>query len=157
MNIVDLQVEKRFIKSCVYLQSVKRATTILFTLVYFVTTSGVLMGQHLCMGRVKERAVFQKVVTDCGMGMEAHKDMKGCCDDEWELQKVEDDQQVSSGSDAPKASYHLLYETPYNELLPLLAAQTEVQDVRNTGPPDIPEPDLFILYQSLKIPFALQS
>lgn len=144
-------------KSCVYLLSLKRTATILFTLIYFVTTSGVLMGQHVCMGRVKESAIFQKVVTDCGMGMEAHKDMKGCCDDAWELQKVEDDQQVTPGSDAPKATYHLLYEVALNELVPLLISQADELDVRNTGPPDIREPDLFILYQSLKIPFALQS
>ncbi|MCE7993540.1 MAG: hypothetical protein HEP71_16250 [Roseivirga sp.] len=135
----------------------KRTATIVFTLVYFISTSGVLMGQHLCMGRVKESAIFQKVITDCGMGMEAHKDMEGCCDDEWSLEKVEDDQQVTAGSDAPKTAYHLLYETPLTELTPALISQADEFDVRNTGPPDIPEPGLFILYQSLKIPFALQS
>lgn len=137
--------------------SLKRAATILFTLVYFVSTSGVLMGQHICMGRVKESAIFQKVESDCGMGMEAHKDMKGCCEDEWSLEKVEDDQQVTQSSDAPKASYHVLYEVVLSDWLPLLASTDEISLVRNTGPPDIPEPDLFILYQSLKIPFALQS
>jgi len=137
--------------------SLKRTATILFTLVYFVSTSGVLMGQHICMGRVKESAIFQKVESDCGMGMEAHKDMKGCCEDEWSLEKVEDDQQVTQGSDAPKANYHVLYEIPLSDWLPLLASTDQVSLVRNTGPPDIPEPDLFILYQSLKIPFALQS
>lgn len=137
--------------------SLKRTATILFTLVYFVTTSGVLMGQHLCMGRVKDSAIFQKVAPNCGMSMEMHKDMEGCCDDEWVLQKVEDDQQTTAGSDAPKALYHLLYEVPFNEWAPALISQADVLGVRNTGPPDIPEPDLFILYQSLKIPFAFRS
>jgi hypothetical protein len=115
------------------------------------------MGQHLCMGSVKNTAIFQKVEASCGMSMEMHKDMKGCCDDEWVLKKVEDDQQVTAGSDAPRGLYHLLYEVPFNDLVPALIAQSDEVEVKNTGPPDIAAPDLFLLYQSLKIPFAVQS
>lgn len=142
----------KFSKSCVYCQSLKRLVTILFTITYLVTTSGVLTGQHLCMGRVKHRAVFEKPASDCGMGMEMEKDTEGCCDDEWILQKVEDDQQVSAEKTLPKATYHLLYEVPLYDWQLTLSQQTDESEIRNTGPPDIPHPDLNILYHSLKIP-----
>ncbi len=61
----------------------KKTVTILFTALYLLTTSGVLVGQHLCMGRVKESALFKKVEKQC-MGMpEMHMTMKDCCHDEW--------------------------------------------------------------------------
>lgn len=91
------------------------------------------------------------------MGMEMHKEMKGCCDDEWVLKKVEDDQQVTAGNESPKGLYHLLYEVPFNDFVPALIAQGDEVEVHNTGPPDIAAPGLFLLFQSLKIPLARQS
>lgn len=140
--------------------SLKRTATILFTALYLLASSGILVGQHLCMGRVKETALFKKVEKNCGMSMEMHGEMEGmegCCDDEWVLQKVEDEQQVSSVNEIPTTNYHLLYETPFNEFIALLISQEEDVEVQNTGPPDISAPDLFILYHTLKIPSALQS
>lgn len=122
-----------------------------------MASSGILVGQHLCMGRVKETALFKKVEKNCGMSMEMHQNMEGCCDDEWVLQKVEDDQQISLVNEIPVTNYHLLYETPFNEFIALLISQEEDVEVQNTGPPDISIPDLFILYHTLKIPFDLQS
>ena len=126
-------------------------------MLYLLASSGVLMGNHLCMGRVKDTALFSKVEKSCGMSMEMHKDMEGCCDDEWSLEKVEDDQQVSTAQNIPDANYHLLYEVPFNELLSSLVSLEDEIEINNTGPPDIPAPDLFILYHNLKIPSALQS
>lgn len=149
--------ENKLAESSVYCHNLKKTVTLLFTLVYFVTTSGVLMGQHLCMGRVKGSAIFEKPISDCGMGQEMEQTMDGCCDDEWVLQKVEDDQQVSAGKAIPKTSYHLLSEVLFYDWLPMSAPQVFEDEVRNTGPPDIPKSDLIILYQSLKIPLLLHS
>lgn len=91
------------------------------------------------------------------MNMDMHKDMEGCCDDEWSLEKVEDDQQVVAGKEVPAAKYHLLHDNPFKELISLLVSQEDEVDTKNTGPPDIVPPDLCILYHSLKIPAALQS
>ena len=83
--------------------------------------------------------------------------MKDCCENEWSLEKVEDDQQVSIGLELADADYNLLYEIPFNEIVASLNTTEEVVLFQNTGPPDISEPDLFILYHSLKIPSDLQS
>lgn len=147
-----------FIKSSVYLQNLKRTATILFTALYLLASTGVLVGQHLCMDRVKETKLFKKAESNCGMSMAMHQDMEeGCCDDEWALKILEDEQQMSFGSNAPIAVYHLLYETSFNELLFSITLEDDQVEMINTGPPDINEPDLFILHSSLKIPTALQS
>lgn len=122
-----------------------------------MTTSGILVGQHLCMDRVKETSLFKKVESKCGMSMEMHEGMEDCCDDEWALKIVEDDQQVTVASDAPSAVYHLLFEIPFADFEASMLDQQDEVEIKNTGPPDIPTPDLTILYHSLKIPAALQS
>lgn len=122
-----------------------------------MASSGILVGQHLCMDRVKETSLFKKVETKCGMAMGMHQGMEDCCDDEWALKIVEDDQQVSVSTDAPLGVYHLLFETPYSDFELLLTSQEDKVEVNNTGPPDIPSPNLNILYHNLKLPAALQS
>ena len=130
----------------------------MFSAVYLLATLGILVGQHLCMDRVKEKALFAKVETHCGMAMEMHKDMMmDCCKDEWLLEKVEDDQQVSAFKTAPEARYHLLYTITLAELIESHTFDQQDFEVKNTGPPDISPPDLVVLYHNLKIPAALQS
>jgi len=73
------------------------------------------------------------------------------------LEIVEDDQQISVGTDTPIGIYHLLFEVPYSDFELLMTSQEDKVEVNNTGPPDIPAQDLTILYHSLKIPAALQS
>ena len=145
------------LKFYVYLSNLKRTATILFVVFYFIASTGVMVGQHLCMGRVQETSLFKNVEKQCGMSMEMHQDMKDCCDDEWSLEKVEADQQVSLSLELADADYNLLYDVPFNEIVAALITTEEVTMVQNTGPPDISEPDLFILYHSLKIPFVIQS
>ncbi|OEK05712.1 hypothetical protein BFP71_06205 [Roseivirga misakiensis] len=109
------------------------------------------------MGRVKETALFKKVEKNCGMSLEMHQEMEGCCHDELILKKVEDDQQLTTSKTAPDTKYFLLNEAIFNEMvMPIVSSIVEVE-VQNTGPPDIKLPDLFILYHSLKIPSDLQS
>ena len=141
----------------VYLQSLKQLATILFSAIYLMATSGILVGQHLCMDRVKETALFQKVETKCGMHAHTHEAPLDCCEDNWSLEKVEDDQQVSDFKSAPDARYHLLYTTTFADLIVNLSGQEEEVEVNNTGPPDISPPDLNILFHNLKLPAALQS
>lgn len=109
------------------------------------------------MGRVKESALFKKVEKQC-MGMpEMHMTMKDCCHDEWSLEKIEDSQQMAFSDDLPQANYFLLFETALTSVTELSINQAFEIETRNTGPPDIPAPEFYIKYHSLKIPSALQS
>jgi hypothetical protein len=135
----------------------KKTVTILFTALYLLTTSGILVGQHMCMGRVKESALFKQVEKQC-MGMpEMHMNMKDCCHDEWSLEKIEDSQQMAFSDDLPQANYFLLFETALTSVIELSINQEFEIETRNTGPPDIPATEFYIKYHSLKIPSALQS
>jgi len=109
------------------------------------------------MGRVKETALFKKVEKNCGMSLEMHQDMEGCCEDELILRKVEDEQQITSAKQLPATSYNLLYEIHFSEFVAILTSQEDDVEVQNTGPPDDSRPSLFILYNTLKIPSALES
>ncbi|MGW8121406.1 HYC_CC_PP family protein [Roseivirga echinicomitans] len=133
----------------------KKSVTILFTLLYMFASTGMLVGQHICMGSIKEAALLNQQKKECTMSADMHKSMKDCCQDEWSLTKIEDNQQASALSNIPNANYHLLYEVPYSTFLVLLDEQEEKVEVKNTGPPDIPKPELYIAYHSLKIPSAL--
>ncbi|WP_132644120.1 HYC_CC_PP family protein [Roseivirga ehrenbergii] len=135
----------------------KKSATILFTTLYLLASTGILVGQHVCMGRVKEAALFKQQEKKCNMSAEMHKSMKDCCEDEWSLTKIEDDQHAAAHYQIPVANYHLLYEMPYSEFLVIMDEKEEKVEVNNTGPPDIPKLDLYIAYHSLKIPAALQS
>ena len=139
------------------MRNLKRAATILFSFVYLMATSGILVGQHLCMGRVKQIALFQKTEKKCCMSGEEHKGLTPCCEDVWSLEKVEDDQQAGSLKKAPDTSYHLLYAITFCELIVNLGSQEEEVEVNNTDPPDWIPTDLNILFHNLKIPAALQS
>ncbi len=91
------------------------------------------------------------------MTMEMHAGMEDCCDDEWALKIVEDDQQASASKETPATAYHLLHEVSFNDFVISTFSQEEDIEVNNTGPPDIPSPNLNILYHNLKLPAALQS
>lgn len=139
------------------MSGLKRSLTILFVAVYFITNSGVLFGEHLCMGRVKESALFKKAEKDCGMSMDMHANMNDCCNDQWELKVIDDDQQITAFQDAPFTNYHLLYESPFAELVALIIDLEDEVELKNTGPPDIQQPELYIFFHNLKIPSGLQS
>ena len=139
------------------MHNLKRAATILFSFVYLMATSGILVGQHLCMGRIKYSALFQKTEKKCCMSGEEHEGLMPCCEDTWSLEKVEDDQQADSLKKAPDTRYHLLYAITFSELIVNFRSQEEELEVNDTGPPDWVPIDLNILFHNLKIPAALQS
>ena len=124
----------------------KNTVTILFTALYLFTSTGILVGQHMCMGRVKESALFKKVEKQC-MGMpEMHTNMEDCCHDEWSLEKIEDSQQMAFSDDLPQANYFLLFEAALSSVTELSINQEYEIETRNTGPPDIPAPEFYIKY-----------
>lgn len=109
------------------------------------------------MGRVNESALFKKVDTKCGMDMDMHMDMDDCCDDEWSVEIVDDEQQLTNSLTAPKANYFVLYEL----VLPELALETSATDstivLADNGPPDKATPPLYLYYSNIKIPSDLHS
>lgn len=109
------------------------------------------------MGIVQSTALYKKASEDCEMPMMPHENEKDCCHDEWSVEKIEDNQKISLFQQTPIANYHLLYEVLFYQFKIWPPSQKGDIETRNTDPPDLSLPDRFILYQSLKIPFASQS
>ena len=138
-------------------ERLKRFLTIAFTLIYTVSTSGILIGQHLCMGRVNHSALFKQVDAKCGMTAEMHPETDGCCEDDWSLEIVEDEQQFGSSIKAPKANFHLLYEIQIPSFISKINEPLGNVFLDDKGPPDKVEIPLYLFYNTLKIPADIQS
>ncbi len=126
-------------------------------MLYLTSTTGIMVGQHLCMGRLKQASLFTEVKKDCGMSMDMHGMMDDCCDDELVLEIVDDSQQQVLSEEAPAADYSLLYDTAFSLLVDLHSVQENDVELNDSGPPDLGIPDRYILFHNLKIPAALQS
>lgn len=126
-------------------------------MLYLLSCTGVLVGQHLCMGRLKQASLFSEVKKDCGMSMDMHGAMDDCCDDELILEVIEDSQQQVQTEKAPKTVYNLLYTAVQLISIDLDIDQENDRELNDSGPPDIRIPDRYILFHNLKIPAPLQS
>ena len=110
------------------------------------------------MGRVKQATLFKEVKKDCGMSQDMmHRDMDGCCDDELVLEIIEDAQLQVASEKAPATHYFLLSAIAFTLITDILENPERDVEVNDSGPPDIIEPERYILFQNLKIPSALQS
>lgn len=88
------------------------------------------------------------------MSSDMHQGMEDCCDDEWSLEVIEDFQQISSIQVTPLSQYFLLFEIDFS-LLNIDEETDKHLILTNNGPPDLHQPDLYLLFQSLKIPSDL--
>ena len=109
------------------------------------------------MGRVKQTSLFTEVKKNCDMEMDVHGMMDDCCDNEMTLEIIEDSQQLVQIEKAPQADYFLLYATALILTADLQATLKKDVEFNDSGPPDLSEPERYILFQNLKIPAALQS
>lgn len=133
----------------------KRGLSILLALIYLTTSAGVIIGEHICMGEVKERALYKKASEDCEMMMMEHHQKGDCCEDEWYLQKLETDHQTNQFNSISDGIFYVLYDVPLGELPQRITETNQWTEIKNNGPPDRQEPPLFILFNSLKIPTEL--
>ena len=89
--------------------------------------------------------------------MDMHMDMDDCCDDEWSVEIVDDEQQFSNSLTAPKGNYFVLYEVAIPELILDSTDTDSTILVADNGPPDKANPPLYLFYNNIKIPADLQS
>lgn len=74
----------------------KKITVTIFSLYYLALACGITVNFHYCMDRLASVKLFASEVKQCGRcGMETHKS-NGCCRDEVEVVKLQDDQQKTT-------------------------------------------------------------
>ena len=71
----------------------KKLLVSIVALCYLVVTCGVVINSHYCMDRLASKTLFVSQGEKCGRcGMEIHES-NGCCRDEVQIVKMEEDQQ----------------------------------------------------------------
>lgn len=91
------------------------------------------------------------------MSSDMHKDMDGCCDDDWSVKIIEDEQQLSNNLQAPKANFFVLYEVLIPNLTPQGESIQKKTVFSSEGPPIHLGPPLYLYFQNLKLPADQQS
>lgn len=86
-----------------------------------------------------------------------HGSMENCCDDEWTLEIIEDEQQMSNSLHAPKASFFVLFEIILPDVTSELNEDGQALILHDNAPPDKVSPPLYLFYRQLKLPVTLQS
>ncbi len=82
----------------------KICISILFSIFYLTSTSGVSINAHYCGGKIKHISFFKKSEKNC-CGKKKMK--KNCCKDKAAYFKVKDNHQSSNLLKSPQASYKI--------------------------------------------------
>ena len=76
----------------------KRIAVFIVFILYFVASTGAIVHYHYCMGEIADSSIWgasEKKCGKCGMEKEQNED-NGCCKDERQWIKIEDDQTLKS-------------------------------------------------------------
>ena len=77
----------------------KKLVISIVALCYFAVSCGVVVNFHYCMDRLASTSFFAPEIKKCGRcGMDIHQS-NGCCRDEMQLLKLEDDQNKTTIDD----------------------------------------------------------
>ena len=76
----------------------KQFAAFILLIIYFVTSTGGTINYHFCMGEVADFSFWENEEKNCGRcGMEKQEsEDKGCCRDERQWIKIEDDQKTNT-------------------------------------------------------------
>lgn len=131
----------------------KKLSIFILAICYLAVSSGVVISQHFCMNRLDSVEWFASQSPDecgrCGMSMEeAH----GCCHDQVDLLKLQNDQQQAFATlfnfNAPLA---VLPPAPIDFLLTTFHSQDIYIDNLAHAPPLLPDDDLCIMNSVFRI------
>ena len=75
----------------------KRIAAFILLMLYFVTSSGATLHYHFCMGEMANISLWADKEKECSKcGMEKKGENSGCCSDEQQWIKIEDDQKANT-------------------------------------------------------------
>ena len=98
----------------------KRIAAFILLMLYFVTSTGATLHYHYCMGEIANSSFWgnsDKKCGKCGMDKEPGED-NGCCKDERQWIKIEDDQTINSAHlEIPKLELEIISFVLFNSSL----------------------------------------
>lgn len=129
----------------------KKVIISILALVYFTVTCGVVINFHYCMDRLASTTFFGSESTKCGQcGMDIHQS-DGCCRDEVQVVKMNEDQNKTSVT---------VYEFPAPAEMAItpsvfIAAAFQNIEIKrhfhNHSPPLLSEQDIYIQHNVFRI------
>jgi hypothetical protein len=130
----------------------KKLSVVILAVVYLAVSSGIVISQHFCMNRLDSVQWFAAGTPDecgrCGMSMEeAH----GCCHDQVDLVKLQNDQQQAFATLFNFSAPAVLPPAPIDFLLTAFPSQDIYIDNLAHAPPLLPDDDLCILNSVFRI------
>lgn len=125
----------------------RKVVHILLSLLLLISTIGVSVSKHYCMGRLKAQWIGQDHKEICG-GMEGMPGMEGCCSNESQTFVLDEDFGSTSFDFSINPEFVFLYSTFESDLLLTVVDPSQNLLVpHNNGPPFV-EPEIFIRVQS---------
>ncbi|MCE2958193.1 MAG: HYC_CC_PP family protein [Bacteroidota bacterium] len=118
---------------------VKRAFLISLSIIYLALSVGVAKSTHFCMGRAKHTAVFSFDTKKCVCAK--YNPANSCCDDEYELVQIKDDQAGTQLVDAPAPHFNLIAD------LFGMPAEDEMTNGISTLVDEFPDPPKIPIYK----------
>lgn len=130
----------------------KKLSIFILAIIYLAVSSGVVISQHFCMNRLDSVQWFASQAADecgrCGMSMD---DAHGCCHDQVDLVKLQNDQQQAFATFFHFTAPAVLPPAPISFLLTTFPSQDIHNDYLAHGPPLWPDDDLCILNSVFRI------
>ena len=111
---------------------------------YLAVSSGVIINLHYCMNRLASTELFGSNTTQCGKcGMDIHQ-ADGCCHDEVQYLKIDDDQRATAFLSFELPSITGMCTTPSAFIVATLYAVPEKRHLLNHSPPLLSAQDSYL-------------
>lgn len=129
----------------------KKITVAILSVYYLAIACGITVNFHYCMNRLASVKLFASDVTKCGRcGMEIHQS-NGCCRDEVEIVKLQDDQQK-----IPVTVYEIAAQEPLSSIPSAFIAASfynanEQRHYQNHSPPLLSGQDTYLQVNVFRI------
>lgn len=109
---------------------VKKLTVLILALLYIVTTSGVTINMHYCMGEFVQMNFSHNKDNNCSNCGMKETESKGCCENEQKILKIDKEQKVTIAAQLPIATYYVLiltfFEITYGHFTALVKEHTHI-------------------------------
>lgn len=122
----------------------KKLFVLIVCIVYLAVSSGVIINLHYCMNRLASADFFDTQEKQCGKcGMDIH-DSDGCCRDEVQFLKMDDDQRTSAALSFELASIEALVVKPSEFISASFYSIPEKRHFLNHSPPLLSSQDSYL-------------
>ncbi len=118
---------------------------------YLAVSSGVIINLHYCMNRLASTEIFGAEAKQCGKcGMDIHQS-DGCCRDEVQFLKMDDDQKTSPGVHFELPAISDMVVKPSEFIIASFYTLAQQRHFLNHSPPLLSAQDSYLVHNVFRI------